>query len=71
MRHPLSSGPRTWARTALFAAFLTAAMHRETQAQTPAEPPWESLDAILAEIIPPAFPQRDFPITDFGARAVT
>ena len=28
---------------------------------------WESLPAILAEIRPPTFPDRDFPITEFGA----
>ncbi len=29
---------------------------------------WEDLDAILARIQPPEFPDRDFPITEHGAR---
>ena len=29
--------------------------------------PWARLPGILARIQPPAFPARDFPITDFGA----
>jgi len=31
------------------------------------DPSWESLPEILSEIKPPAFPKRDFLITDFGA----
>jgi unsaturated rhamnogalacturonyl hydrolase len=30
---------------------------------------WNAVPAILARIRPPKFPARDFPITDFGARA--
>ena len=30
---------------------------------------WDSVPAILARIRPPKFPARDFPITNFGARA--
>src|ERR687894_219555 len=30
---------------------------------------WDAVPAILARIRPPKFPARDFPITDFGARA--
>jgi polygalacturonase len=29
---------------------------------------WDSVSAILARIVPPEFPARDFPITDFGAK---
>lgn len=29
---------------------------------------WGDVPAILARIVPPTFPARDFPITDFGAR---
>jgi len=37
-------------------------------AQAP-EDPWARLPGILAAIRPPVFPERRFPITDFGARA--
>ena len=30
--------------------------------------PWTEVDAILARIIPPTFPDKDFVITDFGAK---
>jgi polygalacturonase len=30
---------------------------------------WDSVASILARIVPPEFPTRDFPITDFGAKA--
>src|SRR5919112_2184547 len=30
---------------------------------------WDAVPSILARIRPPKFPARDFPITDFGARA--
>src|ERR1044072_10052842 len=30
---------------------------------------WNALPSILARIRPPQFPARDFPITNFGARA--
>ncbi|MFL6282442.1 MAG: glycoside hydrolase family 28 protein, partial [Pyrinomonadaceae bacterium] len=30
---------------------------------------WDSAPAILARIRPPKFPARDFPITNYGARA--
>ncbi|MFB9629186.1 glycosyl hydrolase family 28 protein [Nonomuraea helvata] len=32
------------------------------------ESPWDQVPAILARIVPPAFPDRTFPITDFGAK---
>jgi len=32
-----------------------------------ADDPWSQVPKILARIKPPAFPKRDFPITDFGA----
>ncbi len=34
-----------------------------------AHDPWAAVPEILARIVPPRFPQRDFPITSFGARA--
>ncbi|MBB5779043.1 glycosyl hydrolase family 28 protein [Nonomuraea jabiensis] len=30
--------------------------------------PWDQVPAILARIVPPAFPDRTFPITDYGAK---
>ena len=30
---------------------------------------WADVDAILARIVAPTFPARDFPITDYGAKA--
>jgi unsaturated rhamnogalacturonyl hydrolase len=32
---------------------------------------WEDLEAVLARIKPPVFPDKDFPITDFGAKRDT
>ncbi len=29
---------------------------------------WDRVGKILARIVPPSFPPRDFPITDFGAK---
>ncbi|MFD9945244.1 glycosyl hydrolase family 28 protein [Nonomuraea sp. NPDC059023] len=34
---------------------------------TAAVSPWDEVPAILARIVPPAFPDRSFPITDYGA----
>jgi hypothetical protein len=39
------------------------------QAVSPAATGWDAVDAILANIRPPVFPDRRFPITDYGARA--
>lgn len=39
----------------------------ESQARPPADDPWTRLPGILAKIRPPAFPERDFRIADFGA----
>jgi polygalacturonase len=63
--------------TALVASGLAAsapAIRAEAQAAaraetTPAEDPWARLPGILARIQPPVFPDRDFPITRFGAVA--
>jgi len=39
-----------------------------TQAQTaPQDAIWKQADAILARIVPPRFPSREFPVTRFGA----
>jgi polygalacturonase len=58
---------RLAAGSALLAQALMALVAR---AEAPAaEPdPWERLPAILAGIRAPEFPDRDFPVTDFGAR---
>jgi polygalacturonase len=39
-----------------------------TSAQQPADP-WKDVDSLLARIVPPTFPDRDFTITKYGARA--
>jgi polygalacturonase len=31
------------------------------------EPPWEQADRIVSRIVVPTFPDRDFPVTDYGA----
>ncbi len=41
---------------------LTALLNPAAAAQG-----WQDVDAVLARIKPPVFPDRDFPITDFGA----
>lgn len=48
-------------------AIATAVAHTEEPVAAP--DPWERLPAILAGIRAPAFPDRDFPVTDFGAVA--
>ncbi|HYO25189.1 MAG TPA: glycoside hydrolase family 28 protein [Lacipirellulaceae bacterium] len=65
---------RFWPRQALpglllLAGFLggmiaAGSAHGQGVAQGP---PWHMLDAILADIKPPSFPERDFPITAHGA----
>ncbi len=42
---------------------------QRTRAGARAAVGWDAVPAILARIRPPRFPARDFPITDFGARA--
>jgi polygalacturonase len=48
-------------------AMVTAAARAEGPAKAP--DPWERLPGILAGIRAPVFPDRDFPVTDFGAVA--
>lgn len=54
--------------------FILAGMEVERMLQTPAQAVvtrvtgWDSLPGILAQIKAPTFPNRDFPITDFGAK---
>lgn len=55
--------------------FIMAGLEVERLLKTPVgEMPlvvtgWDSLPAVLARIVAPTFPDRDFPITDFGAKA--
>ncbi len=51
---------------ALVAAFLSVHAHSEGQTAAPPDP-WERLPGILAGISAPTFPDRDFPLSDFGA----
>lgn len=39
------------------------------QESAPAQVDWTGRDEILRRIVPPRFPERDFPITEFGATA--
>ncbi len=39
-----------------------------SRTECPAADPWRLADAILARIVPPRFPDRDFPLADFGGR---
>jgi polygalacturonase len=46
---------------------LAVRARAESKAQPSTDDPWTRLPGILAKIRPPAFPARDFRITDFGA----
>jgi polygalacturonase len=50
-------------------AMVTAAARAEGPVPAKAPDPWERLPGILAGIRAPSFPDRDFPVTDFGAVA--
>jgi polygalacturonase len=50
-------------------AMVAAAARAEGPVAAKAPDPWERLPGILAGIHAPAFPDRDFPVTDFGAVA--
>lgn len=54
---------------ALALAACAAAAVAQAPADAPADDPWARLPSILAGIRPPTFPARNFPLTDFGARA--
>jgi polygalacturonase len=63
---------RTFLVAAASAAGVSLAGRRRAfaaQAVSPAATGWDAVDAILANIRPPVFPDRRFPITDYGARA--
>lgn len=53
-----------FARSSLVASLILAALVNMTAA---GQDDWAEMDAILKRIVPPAFPARDFPVTDFGA----
>ena len=50
-------------------AMVTATARAEGPVPANAPDPWERLPGILAAIRAPVFPDRDFPVTDFGAVA--
>jgi polygalacturonase len=60
--------PRLAAGSALLALALTALVARAEGPATAADP-WERLPGILEGIRAPTFPDRDFPVTAFGAVA--
>lgn len=61
---------RTFVRQAALAVGVLAAGVRTAHASTVDESdPWDAVPGILARIVPPRFPARDFHITAFGARA--
>lgn len=60
---------RVAARAALAALVLAAALAPALLAQAPpADDPWARLPEVLARIVPPEFPARDFSVTKFGAK---
>jgi polygalacturonase len=69
---------RSFRRIASIAPLLAIAVVLSGQApqttsrpieKAPASDPWAEVPAILARIVPPTFPKREFPITRFGAVA--
>ncbi|MEV6109263.1 glycoside hydrolase family 28 protein [Streptomyces sp. NPDC051940] len=48
-------------------ALLPAVRTPTASAATPADDPWSQVPALLERITPPVFPDRVFPVTDFGA----
>jgi unsaturated rhamnogalacturonyl hydrolase len=47
--------------------FLVCALTAVAQDSTPVRG-WADIGAVLSKIVPPSFPQKDFPITGFGAK---
>lgn len=52
-----------------FSLFSLISGRAATSVPAMAEDPWVGMDRILARIVAPTFPDRDFVITDFGAQA--
>lgn len=63
---PLAGAAGAWA---VWPGTATAAQTASSPAALSPHDPWSAVPEILARIVPPRFPQRDFPITSFGARA--
>ncbi|HWW75432.1 MAG TPA: hypothetical protein VNZ44_08550, partial [Pyrinomonadaceae bacterium] len=53
----------------LRAASVSGAQRQRGRAAATRAVGWEAVPSILARIKPPKFPARDFPITNYGARA--
>jgi polygalacturonase len=49
-------------------ALLAGAAGTAARAATKAASPWDQVPVILGRIVPPTFPAKDFPITDYGAK---
>src|SRR2546430_4363788 len=58
---PMKAVPRHRTPKAIFAALFVACT-------AAAQDPWASVPEILARIVPPSFPARDFLITKYGAK---
>src|SRR6187402_760785 len=43
-------------------------VHPQPGTELTADDPWREAPVILARIVPPRFPDRDFAVTDFGAK---
>jgi polygalacturonase len=56
--------PRSLAVLLLTSALAAVSMARAAEQEVVG---WDSLPKILAKIVPPTFPDRDFPVTNFGA----
>ena len=67
---PLLAAEPTASKERRDASLAPAAGERGESTASPsaAVPDWSDVPAILARIKPPDFPNRDFPITDFGAK---
>ncbi|MEK7949833.1 glycoside hydrolase family 28 protein [Luteolibacter soli] len=63
----LSPALTSYGRLALLAA-ASLAVIGESAADPEADKAWETVPQILARIVPPVFPKKDFSITDHGAK---
>lgn len=61
---PLSSATRFVLAASLL---LFTLQHANSQSSFDPDQAWQQLPKILARIVPPVFPDRQFPVTDFGA----
>src|ERR1700722_13596305 len=58
---------RGWAETSVGQVAGPTASGNQTGQTDPTATGWAQVPGILAQIVPPIFPDRDFPITDYGA----